>query len=329
MGIPRWLGEVLEEASGPSGLRTLITSLEGPLFSELAEACWRTRLTSFDNELQVFRPGERFPPISITGRRCELMCKYCLGRYLRGMIPAESPSELLKLCSSLAKRGAEGVLISGGFDKHGVLPVRPFLSVIRAVKESLGLTIAIHPGLVDRELAEELFSAGVDIALFDIVGDEETIRNVIGLNKSPRDYAVSLRALREAGIPVLAPHVCLGVRGGELSGELEALKMARAVRPDVLVLIIFVPTRGTPFWGREPPSPGDVGKLMAIARLMFPNTPVALGCMRPRGPYKAEVDALAVRLGLDRIALPSRRALEEAEALGLHVVWRGVCCAVP
>jgi len=36
-----------------------------------------------------------------------------------------------------------------------------------------------------------------------------------------------------------------------------------------------------------------------------------------------------VRLGLDRIALPSRRALEEAEARGLHVVWRGVCCAVP
>ena len=329
MGAPRWLEEALEKASGPSGLRELLSSLKGQRFSELAEACWRTRLAGFGRELQAFRPGERFPPISITGRRCELMCKYCLGRYLRGMLPAESPTKLLKLCSSLAEKGAEGVLISGGFDRHGVLPVRPFLPTIRAVKERFGLKIAIHPGLVDRGLAEELCSAGVDIALFDLVGDEDAIRDVIGLDKRPEDYMASLEALKEAGIPVIAPHICMGVKGGRLSGELEALKMARAVRPDVLVLIIFVPTRGTPFWGREPPSPGDVGKLMAIARLMFPDTPVALGCMRPRGPYKAEVDALAVRLGLDRIALPSRRALEEAEARGLHVVWRGVCCAVP
>ena len=329
MGAPRWLEERLEKASGPGGLSELLSSLEGQRFSELAEACWRTRLAGFGRELQAFRPGERFPPISITGRRCELMCKYCLGRYLRGMLPAESPTKLLELCSSLARRGAEGVLISGGFDRHGVLPVRPFLSTIRAVKERFGLRIAIHPGLVDRGLAEELCSAGVDIALFDLVGDEDTIRNVIGLDKHPEDYMASLKALKEAGIPVIAPHICIGMKGGRLSGELEALKMARAVRPDVLVLIIFVPTRGTPFWGREPPKPGDVGKLMAVARLIFPGTPVALGCMRPRGPYKAEVDALAVRLGLDRIALPSRRALEEAEALGLHTIWRGVCCAVP
>ena len=329
MGARGWLEEALEKASGPSGLRELLSSLAGQRFSELAEACWRTRLMSFGRELQVFRPGERFPPISITGRKCELMCKYCLGRYLRGMLPAESPGKLLKLCSSLAKKGAEGVLISGGFDKHGVLPVRPFLPTIRKVRERLGLKIAIHPGLVDRGLAEELCSAGVDIALFDLVGDEDTIRNVIGLDKRPEDYMASLKALKEAGIPVMAPHICIGMKGGRLSGELEALKMARAVRPDVLVLIIFVPTRGTPLWDREPPKPGDVGRLMAIARLMFPETPVALGCMRPRGPYKAEVDVLAVKLGLDRIALPSKRALKEARALDLDIVWRGVCCAVP
>ncbi len=329
MSTPGELMALVEEARGPDGLRRLLASMGQGVSPELAEACWRARLTLSGRELQVFRPGRAFPAISITGTRCELMCAYCRGRYLKGMLPATSPEELLRLCASLARRGAEGVLISGGFNRHGVLPVRPFLRAIRAVKEELGLRIAIHPGLVDQQLAEELVSAGVDIALFDLVGDEETIRDVIGLDRRPEDYLASLRALRDAGVPVLAPHVCLGMRGGVLSGELDALKMAREVGPDVLVLIIFVPTRGTPLWDREPPGLSDVAKLMAIARLMFPDVPVALGCMRPRGPYKRQVDPLAVRLGLDRIALPSKSALREAEALGLDVVWRDVCCAVP
>jgi len=247
------------------------------------------------------------------------------------MIKAETPEKFIRVCTSLAERGALGILVSGGYTREGILPVRPFLKAIRYVKDHLGLKVAIHPGLVGPDLAEELASAGVDVALCEVVGDELTIREAIGLDKGPGDYLASMMALRDAGIPRLAPHVCLGIRGGLLSGELEALKMVKAVGPDVLVLIIFVPTPGTPYGAREPPGPAEVGKLMALARLMLPDVPVALGCMRPRkdGSYRRTVEELALRLGLNRIALPSKETLELARSLGLEVVRRPVCCALP
>ncbi len=321
---------LVEEATGPSGLRAVLAGMEGLGLDVLREECWRLRLAVSGRELRAFRPGRRFPAISITGGRCELMCKYCRGRYLKGMIPAETPAKLWKVCSSLAEAGAEGVLISGGYTREGVLPVRPFIPTIRAVVERLGLKVAVHPGLVDRALAEELAAAGVEVAFCELVGDEGTMKEAMGLDKRPEDYLASALALRDAGVPYLSPHVCIGIKGGELAGELDALKMAKAVGADVLVLIVFVPTRGTPYRGREPPALADVSKLMALTRLMFPDAPVALGCMRPRSrPYRDQLDVIAVRLGLDRIALPARAAVEEARALGLEVSWHDICCGLP
>jgi len=280
-------------------------------------------------EVHFFRPWPKFPSISITGTRCALMCKYCRGFYLKGMLHAEEPGELWELCSRLAKKGIRGVLISGGFTKDGVLPVRPFLKAIRAIKERLGLLVAIHPGLVDKELARELASAGVDVALFDVVGDERTIRDVIGLRKKPEDYLASLTALREAGIPV-APHVCLGIHGGELRGEEEALEMVRSVGADVLVIIVFMPTRGTPFQDASPPALEELRPVMAEARGMFKGIPVALGCMKPRmRPYRTALEAMALELGFDRMALPARETVDRARASGLKIVWHDVCCALP
>ena len=324
------LEQIVEEASGPEGLVEVLASMDGEVLKALRSDCWRARLRSFGRQLLAFRPWPKFPSISITGRRCELMCKYCMGAYLKGMLHAERPEELLELCSRLADKGANGVLISGGYTRDGVLPVRPFLKAIRAVKERFGLTVAIHPGLVGRELAEEIASAGVDVALCEVLGDEGTIREAVGLDKKPEDYLASMLALRDAGVPKLAPHVPIGMWGGVLAGELEALKMVRAARPDVLVLIVFMPTRGTPYATRKPPGLADVEKLMAVARLMFPSTPVALGCMRPRErSYRARLDVAAVELGLDRIVLPAGEAVEKAGGLGLEVAWRDTCCAIP
>jgi len=257
------------------------------------------------------------------------MCKYCRGFYLRGMLSAESPGELWELCSSLARKGAKGVLISGGFTREGVLPIRPFLRTVRALKEEFGLTIAVHPGLVDRGLAEDMASSGIDVALFDVVGDEDTIREVIGLDKKPEDYMESLLALREAGLAV-APHICVGIHGGEVRGEEEAIRMVRSAGVDVLVIIVFMPTRGTPYEGASPPDLGEVRRILRRARTAFPKTPLALGCMRPRKkPYRTALEFLALEEGVDRMALPSREAVRKALEMGLRVSWHDVCCAIP
>jgi hypothetical protein len=51
--------------------------------------------------------------------------------------------------------------------------------------------------------------------------------------------------------------------------------------------------------------------------------------MRPKGRYRAELDLLAVRAGLDRIAVPTPGAVREATSLGLRPVWSEECCVFP
>ncbi|MDH4209704.1 MAG: hypothetical protein OEV76_12570, partial [Anaerolineae bacterium] len=60
----------------------------------------------------------------------------------------------------------------------------------------------------------------------------------------------------------------------------------------------------------------------------FPSTPLHLGCMRPRGAYRDELDALAVQAGVNAIVSPSRAAVTLAEGLGLVAERSEECCAV-
>ena len=60
----------------------------------------------------------------------------------------------------------------------------------------------------------------------------------------------------------------------------------------------------------------------------FPDKPVYLGCMRPKGPYRAGLDPLAVRAGVNKIVSPARPAVNLAEGLGLSVVRGRECCVL-
>ena len=75
-----------------------------------------------------------------------------------------------------------------------------------------------------------------------------------------------------------------------------------------------------------PPDVEEVAALLAEARLRFPDVPLHLGCMRPRRAYRARLDPLAVRAGVNVLVSPSREGKAAAEALGLEVVQTRECC---
>jgi uncharacterized radical SAM superfamily protein len=112
-----------------------------------------------------------------------------------------------------------------------------------------------------------------------------------------------------------------------LDGELEALKMVATVKPSALVIIAFMPIHGTIMEKTAPPKPAEIAKVMAIARLMFPKTPLILGCMRPKGRARAETDILALKAGVDAIAFPSEEAVKFAESKGWKTAFSSYCCA--
>lgn len=273
-------------------------------------------------------PHPRFPTISITGNMCALRCKHCEGHYLRHMLPCTTPEELRSTCLKLASNGARGVLLSGGCNSEGYVPFEPFIDAIAWVKRKTKLFVSIHPGLMPRWLVHELGKAGVDMADFDLIGDDDTIKLVLGIDRKARDYHRTLKVLIDE-IPYVAPHICVGLHAGKLKGERRALEMISDLNIATLVFLALVPTWGTKFEDVSSPSPKAFAELIGEAKSKFPHVPLALGCMRPRDGQRVKLELAALRSGIDRIEIPSEQTIETARRLGFLVRRLDACCAIP
>ncbi len=268
----------------------------------------------------------RFPTISVTGTGCALNCKHCEAKVLETMHAAETPEKLYAVAARLKQKGAVGCLVSGGCLQDGSVPLKPFIPAIHRIKQELGLSVFVHTGIVDAATAQALKQAGVDAALIDVIGDDETIREVCNLKATASDYENSLKALHAAGLTVV-PHVIVGLSGGKLKGEFHALQMIAQTEPSAVVIIAFMPIHGTAMANVKPPTPADIARVTATARLMLPDTPIALGCMRPKDKKHAETDVLALKAGADAIAFPSEEAIQYAERQGYRRSFSSYCCA--
>lgn len=279
---------------------------------ERVESAWRVREASFAPRVAFDYPLST-ATISLTGPHCALNCAHCGGVYLKPMTPIWSAQV----------GGATSCLISGGCDPSGKVPVTRGLERIRALRD--GRVMNWHVGLIEREEAEAI-APFVDVISFDFVGDEETIREVYGLERGVEDYVRSYKLLR-GYFPVI-PHITVGLKGGEIVGEYQALEVLEGLGMEGLILIVFTPTPGTRYAEREPPEPRAVVDLIAEARLRFPTVPLYLGCMRPRGKYRRLLDPWALRAGVNGIVSPASEAVALAQELGLGIVRREECCAV-
>lgn len=269
---------------------------------------------------------EAFPSISITGSSCALKCKHCGGKVLNTMFPAPTPEKLVDVCANLKSEGAIGCLISGGCLPNGSVPLHKFTDAIAKIKQDLGLTVVVHTGITDFSMAEKLKKAEVDAALIDVIGSDETIREIYQLSVRVEDYDKSLRALHEAKVPVV-PHVLVGLHYGKLRGELHALEMISKYKPSALIVIALMPIHGTPMEDVNPPSPEDIAKVLVSAKLMMPTTPLVLGCMRPKGEHKIKTDVLAIKSGVHAIAFPTNEAVQLAEEMDLETSFSSLCCS--
>jgi uncharacterized radical SAM superfamily protein len=267
-----------------------------------------------------------FPSISVTGSSCALKCKHCGGIVLNTMYPATTPQRLVTLCRELKEKGAVGCLISGGCQPDGSVPLDKFFDAITHIKKEFGLTLVVHTGVLNKKSAEKLKKAEVDAALIDIIGSDETIREIYQLNVKVADYEQSLANLSDAGIPFV-PHVLVGLHYGKLKGELLALKMIMKHEPSAVIVISFMPIHGTKMENVTPPTPMDIGKVILTARLMMPKTPLVLGCMRLKGKHKTETDKLAIKAGVNAIAFPAEEAIKLATQMGYQISFSSLCCS--
>ncbi len=306
----------------------------------LQEKAFATRQAHFDHRIYFFAPGlkhfeteefrqqtpQAFRPISLTGSACALQCEHCQSKILDSMIPLDQKEGLFALCRRLAERGTQGVLISGGSQPNGQVPLRKYLPDIARVKQELGLRVMVHCGVVDEETACGLKDAGVDGVMLDIIGAEETIRQVYHLDLTPADFERSLAILARYGHS-MRPHIILGLHFGRFLGEHQALEMIARYPVDVLVLVILTPLVGTPMQGIQPPSVKQIKAFFGRARLRLPRTPIMLGCARPLGRHKMAVDRAAIDFGLNGLAYPAEGLVAYARQRGLEPVFRENSCS--
>lgn len=279
----------------------------------------------FDSdELGACRSGA-FPAFSITGGVCALNCKHCRAEILKPMLPTGGP-ELFeaRVRSMIARQGLRGFLLSGGSNRDNEVPFDRYLPAIRRLKDDHpALEILVHTALVDRARAQALKAAGTDVAMLDIIGDQDTIREVYHLDKPVAAFEAALDNLVAAGLTVV-PHVVIGLHFGTIRGERIALDIIARHKTAAAILVVLMPAFATPGFGAVDPL--AVAKLFGEARARLSDRLLLLGCARPPGAARPLLDVAATLAGFDGIAYPADEAVRMARLLGRPQEHVHACC---
>jgi uncharacterized radical SAM superfamily protein len=233
------------------------------------------------------------------------------------MVPIEKAAE------ALAKGDYTSCLLSGGCTADGAVDYAPYWDELKKLKGNRRYNL--HVGLMKPQDIEHLEGLADQIS-FDLVGDDETVKEVFGLDAGAAAYFDQYERLQK--IAPVTPHICIGIKGGSLSGEWRALEYFEQHQPRALVFIVFIPTPHTVYADRKPPAIDEVIDFMARARACLPHTVLQLGCMRPAGSYRMELDEAFVRLGGNAIVSPTPDARNAALELELTPEYSQECCVL-
>lgn len=305
------------------------------------ERAFELRLAHFGKGIKFYNPGlksyatdemcqanpRQFVSVSLTGKGCALNCDHCEKKILEPMLALDKREGLFEMCRRLKEGGTEGILLSGGSLKTGEVPFMPYIDQIARVREELGMKIIMHTGLIRSEAqARALSEAGVDGVALDIIGADETIRKVYHLDATTRDFDRALYWLSKYELS-LRPHIIIGLHYGQLLGEWKALEMIARYPRHALVLVIITPLYGTAMWNIDLPTVEEISNFFADARLTIADDYVMLGCARPQGKYKVDVDRAAIDAGLNGIAYPAEGIVQYAIDRGLTPEYYENACS--
>ncbi|MFN4263823.1 MAG: radical SAM protein [Thioalkalivibrionaceae bacterium] len=269
-----------------------------------------------------------WPAMSITGGDCKLACDHCKAKILEPMVPVRSPEDLWREVNRVIADGAQGMLLTGGSNHRNEVEYDRFYSTIRRIKDEFPFfRIALHTALVDENIAASMEQAGIDAAMMDVIGAQDTITQVYHLRRSVDDFERTLECLVATDMKVV-PHIVIGLHYGHLLGEWNALEMVARHLPDALVLVVVMPFYAPASRPFITPDAHEVGQFFLDARERLGDLPLLLGCARPPGKTKMMIDSYAVMAGLTGLAHPADGVVELAARLGRRVRVTPACCSI-
>jgi lipoyl synthase len=243
-------------------------------------------------------------------------------------MPARTPEDLWRVVNGIIEEGAQGMLLTGGSNHQNQVEYDAYYSTIRRIKDEFpGFKIALHTALVDDDIALSMEQSGIDAAMMDVIGAQDTITQVYHLRRSVDDFEATLESLVATKMKVV-PHIVIGLHYGRLLGEWNALEMIQRHLPDAVVLVVVMPFYAPESRPFETPDSHAVGRFFMDARKALPQTPLLLGCARPAGMAKSQIDSYAVMAGLNGIAHPADGSVELAARLDRRVKVTPACCSI-
>jgi len=291
------------------------------------------------NDYYTNSPGS-FLNISITGQDCQLMCRHCRKELLKGMSAAGDSKKLVGLVEKHIRRAKndlkktgngslKGMLISGGFDAEGKLPVNNILSGVSELKSKYPfLTIYIHAGFLDEDEAAALKSSGVDAVLVNLIGSQKAIREVYNLkDRTYSDYLYTIKLLKGHGLKV-SPHIIIGLEDGKLSDEFRTVKDALALEVDSLVFVVLKKASGTGDFISSKVPHDEIIRLVKYARELSPDVLLSFGCAKPPGGSRHLLEIGLIKAGIDSMAFPAEKTIRFAVENKIAHTFVEKCCAI-
>jgi len=268
-----------------------------------------------------------FINISITGKRCSLLCKHCRAILLKSMADASKDS-LLDIVERNHSAGLRGILVSGGFNRSGRLELqdRHYADIREIKKRYPRLKVLIHCGFTDKENAKKMSWSGIDGVLLNIIGSRRAIESIYRLKGfRPSDYYGSFKILKDTGLKI-APHIVTGLESPRLKHEYGAVDRLLAMGADNMVFVTNKRLR------KDLTEPGfDREEFLALIRYTARSDrslKIAFGCAQPRGREKEKTEIELLRLKIGSMAFPSEKAIEFAIKHGIDYEFRQECCAL-
>lgn len=239
--------------------------------------------------------------ISVTGKSCSLNCRHCQARHLQHMSSINN-----------FNKDATSILLSGGYNRQGAVPItRKHLEQLKDYK------LNIHSGLICEKQAR-LFGRYAHSISFDFPAGNDVIKDVYGLKKTMNDYIKSYKLLK-IHCNKVTPHICIGLGGKEL----KAVSILADIGFEEIVLLALIPNE----FFRNPPSIEKLINLMKRIRKAYPDKKISLGCMRPHGRYRKELDTKSLKYA-DKIVMPHKEAAILAEKKNFKIKNKYECCAI-
>jgi uncharacterized radical SAM superfamily protein len=232
------------------------------------------------------------------------------------MTDVSNVPDMFGVIDSLISSGGEGILVSGGCDMNGSVPIMRATDAIGHATRN-GLRVNVHTGFIKRDDAERLVAAGVREFSVDVHQDPDIIRDVLRLAVRPDAYSDLLdNIIAVGGRPVAHLTAGFGTADLEMSADLVKKKGLREG-----ILLALVPTKGTI---TEHSLISEDAVVDAAKMLIDMNFEVTLGCMRPR--VHRALERRCITAGVRKIANPSRGTISWALDNGMKVIVKRMCC---